>query len=154
MSTPVWPPSAARYAPLAAPERNIALDARVSSPDGVPTDVPGADDEMSDRYACDGLEATYWDEKDNAGEYRLRLDLERASRPRVMELVGFRQEEFAPRSFEVLSDGKVLKTVTDLRYRDNLARVQLPGKPCRRLELRITAWYGGSPAIRELRLYE
>lgn len=132
---------------------NLALTAKVSSPDGKGPDL-AITETSNDHSACDGSESSYWDEVDNSGPYVLQLDFERIVKPRRMELLGFKQENFAPKSFEVLLDGKVVKTATDLRYKDNLAKLTLPGKPCRRLALRITAWYGGSPAVRELRVYE
>jgi hypothetical protein len=144
---------AAARVPDAPPERNLALTAWVSNPDNHDPCLP-VDPIMNDRFLCDGNTDTYWDETHDAGDYLLRLDFMHECAPKRMEIVGYQQENFAPKSFDIICDGKVVQKVEDLRYHDNLAVIDLPGVPCTRLELRIRTWYAGSPAIRELRVYE
>lgn len=106
------------------------------------------------RYACDGDLNTYWDEDDGASEYRLILDFPDRQRVGRIELVGYQHEHYAPKSLDIVCDGRKVVTIDDLRYTDNLADIHVPRAACRRMELRIFRWYGGSPGIREVRVFE
>jgi len=67
--------------------------------------------------------------------------------------MGYQQQNYAPKDFEVLCDDKVVKKIPDAQYTDNLLTIALPPTTCTTVELRITGYYGKSPAIRELEIY-
>jgi archaellum component FlaG (FlaF/FlaG flagellin family) len=71
----------------------------------------------------------------------------------TLRITGFRQHDFAPRDFDVLCDGKVVKQVKNAQYVNNALSVSLPPTQCTTVDLKITGYYGGSPAIRELEIY-
>jgi hypothetical protein len=58
-----------------------------------------------------------------------------------------------PKDFEVICDGKTVLTVKDAWYTDNRFAVTFPTTECSYLELKITGYYGQSPAIRELEIF-
>lgn len=144
---------AAKYAVPWKRNNNLAADAAVDSPDDLGPDLP-VTDAVNAKNACDDDFGSYWDDKDGGPEYRLRLKFKTPIKPSRMEITGFEQENFAPKSFDIICDGKLLKTVENLKYSDNLAVIQISSSKFRTLELRIFAWYGGSPAIRELQLFK
>ncbi|MDP7106211.1 MAG: hypothetical protein QGH41_03980, partial [Roseibacillus sp.] len=61
--------------------------------------------------------------------------------------------DYAPRDFEVVVDGRVVKSVVNAVYRNNYLLVEFDAISGRTVELKITKYYGGSPAIRELGIY-
>lgn len=135
-------------------ERNAALSAWVHTRRTNRVDTHAATRFENARYACDGDLNTYWDEDDVASEYGLILDFPDKQRVGRIELVGYQHEHYAPKSFDIICDGRKVFTVRDLRYTDNVARIPVPEAACRRMELRIFGWHGGSPGIRELRVFE
>ena len=56
----------------------------------------------------------------------------------------------------MLCDDKVVASVTDAQYdeRTNETHVSFPRCECSSLELKITGYYGRSPGIRELEVYD
>ena len=68
--------------------------------------------------------------------------------------MGFQQHSYAPKDFEVLCDAKVVKKITDAQYSNNWLTVEFAPVGCDTVELRITGYYGQSPAIRELEIFE
>ena len=103
--------------------------------------------------ALDGNPETYWDETDNQPLYWLRVQLAQPARVACLRILGFQHHSYAPKDFEVLGDGKVIKKVESAVYERNLLTVDLPPTECRTIELKITGYYGQSPAIRELGLF-
>jgi len=130
---------------------NIAPSGKADSPDGLEKDG-GAD---GDQAAIDGDLSTYWDEADGAKLYRLRVVLPRIETIAGIGIVGYRHHDYAPRDFEILCGGRTVKRVVGAAYRDN--RLTIPFEAperCREVELRITGYYGKSPAVRELEIYK
>jgi hypothetical protein len=142
----------APLATLPAGAPNLARGARASSPDGVP--LQGKAPGVCEQAAVDGDPATFWDDADGAPVYRLRLDFDGDITAGAMRLTGWAQHDFAPRSFSIVVDGKTIGTVRDASYRGNAFQFRLPRTTFRSIELVITAAHGGSPAIRELELYD
>ena len=103
--------------------------------------------------ALDGNPETYWDETDNQPLYWLRVQLKQPATIACLRILGFQHHSYAPKDFEVLGDGKVIKKVESAVYERNLLTLDLPPTECRTIELKITGYYGQSPAIRELGLF-
>ncbi len=103
--------------------------------------------------ALDGAPETYWDETDRQPLYWLRVQLKQPATVACLRILGYRHHNYAPQDFEVLGDGKPIKTVANAIYQTNLLTVDLPPTECRTIELKITGYYGQSPAIRELGLF-
>ena len=103
--------------------------------------------------ALDGNPETYWDETDNQPLYWLRVQLKQPATVACLRILGYQHHNFAPKDFEVLGDGKLIKKVEKAAYQRNLLTVDLPPTECRTIELKITGYYGQSPAIRELGLF-
>lgn len=104
--------------------------------------------------AIDGDLGTYWDEKDNLGNYSLRVRLKKRERFSAIRIQGYKQHDFAPKDFSVFVDGKLVKTVKNARYKNNGLELSFPAQTGWNVELRITGSYGGSPAIRELGIFQ
>jgi type 1 glutamine amidotransferase/HEAT repeat protein len=128
---------------------NLALGATASHPDGL-----GIDGQGQEAWAAiDGDPKTYWDEDDFKDLYILRVQLQAPSTISVIRIMGYEQENYAPKDFEILCDDKVIKKVVGARYQNNWLMEEFPATKCSVLELRITGYYGQSPAIRELEIY-
>jgi hypothetical protein len=104
--------------------------------------------------AIDGKTETFWDDRDNAPEYELGLTFAQPSTLSILSITGWQHEDFAPRDFTLLADGKPVGGVKGAGYQSNRLVIRFPKLSCTRFALRISAAYGGSPAIRELELYE
>jgi type 1 glutamine amidotransferase len=128
---------------------NLALLATASSPDALEKDG----DADGDAAAIDGDLDTYWDEADGAEEYRLVLTFDEAQVVSGLRITGWSHENYAPRDFEVLCDGEVVAQVSMAQYQSNRFALRFEPVQCITLELRITAYYGQSPAIRELEVF-
>ena len=122
---------------------------KATSPDGLEPD--GGSD--GDQAAIDGRPDTYWDEQDGAKVYRLVVALPKARMVAAVRIMGYEHQNYSPKDFEVLCDGKVVKKVTGAQYTDNLFRVEFPATECKTLELKITGYYGKSPGVRELEIF-
>ncbi len=143
-----------RYTLQAAQEENLALSAVASSQDDIGiSENPRLTEIENDRYSCDGNMNTYWDKEDNKRLYILQLRLARPSRVARIVIYGFKHEDYAPKSFDILLNGRRVKRVNNLRYLNNRAQITLKPAICRTITLRINEYYGGSPAIRELEVY-
>ena len=129
--------------------QNLSLGATATNLDGLKPDFDGGPPSA----AIDGDEKTYWDEEDNQKLYVLHVDLKQTSKVSCLRIVGFQHHQYAPKDFDVLGDGKLIKKVEGAQYNNNSLRVSLPETVCRSVELRITGYYGASPAIRELEIY-
>ncbi len=131
---------------------NLALNATVSSPDNLEPDGGSG----PDAAAVDGNRATYWDETDNQPLYRFQVSFAKPTRFNTVVIVGHAYQSHSPKNFEVLCDGKVVASVTDAPYdeKTNEMHVNFPRCECTSLELKITGYYGGSPGIRELEVYD
>jgi len=128
---------------------NVAPQAKASSPDGLEKDGASS----GDQAAVDGDPATYWDKEDGKSLYRLVVTLPQAERIAAISIMGYAHQQFAPKDFEILGDGKSVKKIENAEYEDNLLIVELDEVTCTTVELKITGYYGGSPAVRELGLY-
>ena len=129
--------------------RNLSRGAVATNPDGLAADGEAG----GPQAAIDGDPKTYWDEVDNQKLYILNVRLKEKAKVVFLRIMGWKQHLFAPRDFEVLGDGKVVCKVTGAQYRNNWLTVDFPPTECASVELRITGYYGGSPAIRELEIY-
>ena len=130
-------------------ETNLALGAKATSPDGLNKDGTA----VGDHGAVDGDMNTFWDETDNQKLYKLKLELPAPRRVSSITIVGYEHHNFAPKSFDIVINGKVVKRVKDAVYDDNLLVVRFAETQCSNLELNIAGYYGRSPAIRELGLH-
>jgi hypothetical protein len=128
---------------------NLALGTQAASEDKVPIEKPADTPGM----AIDGNPATFWDDRDHAPEYDLGVTFAKPTALSVLSITGWAHEDFAPKDFTLLADGKSIGEVKDAGYLANRMIVRFPKVTCTRFALRITASYGGSPAIRELELY-
>lgn len=128
---------------------NIAPLGVATSPDDLEKDGAAG----GDQSAIDGNPATYWDEVDGKSLYRLVVTFKGPERVSAVSLNGYAQHSYAAKTFDVLCDDKSVKRVENARYDENLLVVRFPAVTCRRVELRITGYYGRSPAVRELGIY-
>jgi hypothetical protein len=128
---------------------NVALEGTASSPDGLDKDGTAS----GDQAAIDGDPATYWDEADDAKLYRLVVTFKRPEKIAAIGILGYEHHTYAPKDFEILCDGKVVKRVENAQYENNLLVIRLDEVTCSSVELKITGYYGRSPAIRELGIY-
>jgi len=129
---------------------NLALGAQADSADQVPVEKAS---DTPDK-AIDGQPATFWDDRDNAPEYDLGVTFAKPTTLSILSITGWQHEDFSARTFTMLADGKCIGEVKDANYSANRLIVRFPQVTCTRYALHITAAYGGSPAIRELELYE
>ena len=115
----------------------------------------GKEDKVSAGFtaAIDGKEDTYWDEVDSLSSYSLRIGLAQRETISSLRIRGYQQQNYAPKDFEILADGKLVKSVTNAIYKDNQLEVEIPPTEAGAIELRITGSYGASPAIREVELF-
>jgi hypothetical protein len=129
--------------------RNLSLDATATNLDGLWPDGAGG----LPAEAIDGDPQTYWDELDNQSLYRLQVRLNQPARVAALRILGWQQQNYAPKDFEVICDGRFILRIENAHYQNNWATVTLPPTHCTTVELRITGFYGASPAIRELEIY-
>ncbi len=132
--------------------QNVALKGLASSPDALETDGGSG----PDAAAVDGDRATYWDEVDHQPLYRFRVTFQQKTKVNTLIIVGHAFQSHSPQAFDVLCDDEVVASITDAQYdeRTNETRVSFPRRECLAVELKITGYYGGSPGIRELELYD
>jgi len=128
---------------------NLAHGGKATNLDGLAPDGQG----QPAFAAIDGNPATYWDETDNQGLYWIRVQLKARATVACIRILGFQHHNYAPKDFEVICDGKVVKKIGGAEYKENLLTVTLPPTECEAVELKITGYYGKSPAIRELGIY-
>lgn len=129
---------------------NIAPSGKASSLRAWKPDGPAGPSQA----AIDNNPETYWDEEDGKPDYAIAVIFDQAREVNAISLVGWQQHSFAPKDFDIVADGKVVKEVRNALYTANHLRVEFPATSLKALELRITGYYGGSPAIRELGIYE
>jgi HEAT repeat protein len=130
--------------------KNIAPQGTATSPDDLDKDGTAG----GDQAAIDGDAGTYWDEVDGKPLYRLAVTFKQPEKVTVLSVMGYEHHRFAPKDFEVIADGKVVQSVKNAQYNDNMLVLKLGEAVGRTFELKITGYYGGSPAIRELGLYQ
>ena len=106
-----------------------------------------------DQAAIDGNPGTYWDEANGAKLYRLVVTFPEPRKVAVLRITGFNHHAYAPKDFDVLCDGKVVKAVRNAQYSDNRLTLAVPQTACKTVELKITGYYGASPAVRELEIF-
>ncbi len=128
---------------------NIAPQGTATSPDGLDKDGTAGDDQAG----IDGDPATYWDESDDQKLYRFVVTLKQPEKIAAVSMTGYEHHAYAPKDFEILCDGKVVKKVENAQYDNNFLLVRLDEAACTGVELKITGYYGRSPAIRELGIY-
>ena len=128
---------------------NIASLGTGSSPDGMKQDGDG----KGSQAAIDGDPSTYWDEEDNARLYRYAVAFKQPEKVSGLAIMGWAQHDFAPKDFEVFCDGKSVKKIENAQYNNNHLQLRINDTTCKSIELKITSYYGRSPAIRELGIF-
>ena len=128
---------------------NIAPQGTATSPDGLEKDGTAS----GDQAAIDGDPGTYWDEEDGRELYRLVVTFKQPEKIAAISITGYAHHRFAPKDFQVLVNDKVVRDVKGAQYDDNLLLIKMDEVTGQTVELRITGYYGGSPAIRELGIY-
>lgn len=128
---------------------NLARGGKATNLDGLAPDGQG----QPPFAAIDGNPSTYWDETDQQKLYHIRVQLKERATVACLRILGYGHHNYAPKDFEVICDGKVVKKVESAEYKDNLLTLPLPPTECSAVELKITGYYGRSPAIRELGIY-
>ena len=121
-----------------------------SSPDGL---VP--DHGNSEALLMDGDLGTYWDQTDGAGPHILQLN-----GPYTLggySFVAYEPNFFAPKTWTLTCDGNTIDIQSDYNYlvpRSSTTFATCFGVThiCSTVQLIISAWYDGSPAIREFSL--
>ncbi len=129
---------------------NIAPEGKATSPDGL--DKDGASG--GDQAAIDGNPTTYWDEVDGKKLYRLVVTFAKPRRVSAISILAYGHHNYSPRDFDVLADGKVVRSLKNAAYTKSFLVVTFPATAAKAIELKITGYYGQSPAIRELGIYE
>ena len=118
-----------------------------SSPDGLATDNHGTE---ASNAVLDGDLDTYWDQQDDAtGPHILQLDGSYSFGG--YSFITYEPNIFAPKSWTLTCDGVEIDAQENYVYRSTSTFITCTGLPhtCSIVQLRITAWYGHSPAIRE-----
>ncbi len=128
---------------------NLALNAAASSPDGLEKDG----DADGDQAGIDGDTNTYWDEENDKALYRYKVTIKKTVTISLIKITGYAHHNFAPKDFDIILDGKTVKTVKNAQYDNNVMTVSFPKTQAKSLELKITGRYGPSPAIRELEIF-
>jgi hypothetical protein len=139
-----------KHTPTTAVVENLALKATASSPDELESDG-GA---KGDQAAIDNNPDTFWDETNSQERYVLQLDFPEPVSFNVMSITGYQHQDHAPKDFKVICDGEVAREITNANYLENLLVFEVPERTCKTVQLEITGYYGLSPAIRELGLYQ
>ncbi len=129
---------------------NLAIGAKANSPDNLDKDNAA----HGDQAAIDGNPRTYWDETDGQNFYCLRVTLKEPKDISAISILGYEHHQYAPKDFEIVCDDQVVQKVGGAVYHSNELVVVFPQTRCQTLELRITGYYGQSPAIRELGIYD
>ena len=133
----------------AANPANLALKGTASSPDGLEKDGAAG----GDPAGIDGNEGTYWDEANSEALYRYRVTWDESHEVSLISITGYEHHNYAPRDFQVLCDGEVVAEIQGAEYTNNRLAIGFDPVRCESLELKITGYYGASPAIRELGVY-
>ena len=128
---------------------NLARGGKATSPDGLESDGAAG----GDQAAIDGDVNTYWDEEDDKALYCLQVDFPEPVVIEGLSILGYKHHDYAPKDFAVVCDGAVVLSVKDAQYDANLLELKLPKTKCKSLQLKITGYYGKSPAIRELGIH-
>jgi hypothetical protein len=128
---------------------NIAGLGAATSPDGLEQDGDG----RGDQAGIDGDPNTYWDEADGAKLYRYVVTFKEPEKIAALALMGWGQHDFAPKDFEIVCDGKPVRTVENARYTNNVLHLPMSETVATAIELKIAGYYGRSPAIRELGIF-
>ena len=130
-------------------EINLARKGKASSPDQLEQDNAGA----GDAAVIDGDLNTYWDETDNAKRYVIRIDFDKPTTMNAVSLVGYKHHSYAARNFDVVIDGTIIASANEAQYKNNQLLAGFKKTTGTSLELQIRSSYAGSPAIRELGIY-
>ncbi len=128
---------------------NLALSAKASSPDNIPQEGG-----HYPKDAIDGQTGTYWDDNNNAKLYVLRLNWEKPIEFNCIMITGFGHESFSPKTFSITANGKTIVTVDHAEYFNNKMEVLFDPVKTQQLDLNITDYFGGSPAIREIEVFK
>ena len=132
------------------PAKNLARQGKASSRDDLGPDGGAG----GNQAGIDGNYDTYYDKVDHWPLYRFRVDFEKERDVSALSIIGYEHHSFAPKDFKVLLDDEPVHEVKDAQYDNNVFVTTFPRGTCRSIELEITGYYGGSPAIREFGVYD
>ena len=135
---------------------NIASQATATSPDGFSPDTAGGAGEAD--VTIDGDVSTYWDQDNNvAGPHILQFDFSGPTTIGAYSFEAFGANDFAPKTWRFMCDGVEIDAQTDFDWTTNNANAQFEAlvfqQQCTTVQMRITAWYGASPAVKEFGLH-
>jgi HEAT repeat protein len=129
---------------------NLALGATATSPDGLEPDGASG----GDQAAIDGDPNTYWDEVDNADEYRLRITFSEPKDVSSINILWHPYEQHQAQNLDVLCDGTVVAQVRKAKCFDHEMFVAFASVRCTWVELVIPGKNGlVSPAIHEFQIF-
>ena len=123
-----------------------------SSPDGL--DPQDGNAQWAANAVLDGDLDTYWDQQDDAtGPHVLQLDGSYSFGG--YSFITYEPNNFAPKSWTLTCDGVEIDAQENYVYQSTTTFTTCTGLPhtCSIVQLRITAWHGPSPAIREFSLH-
>ena len=72
----------------------------------------------------------------------------------AIRMIGWDHHSYSAKDFDIVCDGKVVRSVRNAVYNGRTLVVVFPSVTCKGLELKITGYYPQSPAIRELEIYK
>lgn len=136
--------------PPVEPAENLSKYATGSSPDDLDTDGGST----GDQAALDGTTDTFWDEADQKAKYVYQAEFAAPREISAISLVGYKHQDFAPKTFDIVVDGNVVGHVDEAKYDDNFFVTDFAPVTGKTLQLVITGYYGNSPGIRELGIYD
>jgi mono/diheme cytochrome c family protein len=136
--------------PEITPAENLAKFATASSPDDIDKDGGST----GDAGALDGTTDTFWDEEDHKARYVFQADFAEPRQVSAISLVGYEHHKFAPKTFDIVVDGQVAARIAEAVYENNFYVTEFPAVTGKTLQLVITGYYGNSPGIRELGIFD
>jgi hypothetical protein len=130
--------------------KNIAKNGTPTSPDGI--NIEGG--KNNEKAAIDGKDNTYWDEEDNKKLYIFKLEFKQPKTIGAISIKGYKHQDHSPKDFKIFIDNKEVGEIKNAKYEKNLLIIKIGTKTGKAVELRITGYYGKSPGIAELGVYE
>jgi len=133
--------------------QNIATQATATSPDGIEPDTGGSGGDA--HLAIDGDVDTYWDQtSDVAGPHILQFEFNEPTTIDAYEFMAFGVNDYSPKSWQITCDGTTIDEQVEYSQTESFFEHHAEeSSECTIVQMRITDWYGGSPAIREFGLY-
>ncbi len=130
---------------------NLVRMATISNPEGYKQTHRGRGPGIE--VAIDGDLESRWIPEEGKDLYRVWLEFDRPREAARLRIVGYRGNRYAPKDFDIVCDGKVVKEVRGASHVNGAITVDFPPTTCKSLQLNITGYYAGSPGMRELEVY-